>query len=56
MQLIYRFHAKVERPLRLSGWSYRKNFNFTKHEDIILNSMGQTRGEWNSIVLSRADI
>ena len=28
MKFIYRFLANVERQLRLSGWSYRKNFNF----------------------------
>ena len=26
----YRFLANVERPLRLSGWNYWKNFNFTQ--------------------------
>ena len=30
MKFIYRFHANVELLLRLSGWSYRKNFNFTQ--------------------------
>ena len=30
IKLIYRFHANVERRLRLSGYSYRKNFDFTQ--------------------------
>ena len=30
MKLIYRFHAKPERRQRLSGWSYRKNIDFTQ--------------------------
>ena len=30
MKFVYRFHANVERLLRLSGWSYRKNFDFTQ--------------------------
>ena len=28
--LIYRFHANVERRLRVTGQSYRKNFGFTQ--------------------------
>ena len=28
-KLIYRFHVNVERRLRLLGYSYRKNFDFT---------------------------
>ena len=30
MKFIYRFHANVERRLRLYGWSYWKNFDFTQ--------------------------
>ena len=30
IKLIYRFHENVERRLRLSGYSYRKNFDFTQ--------------------------
>ena len=32
-------NSNVEYPLRLSGWSYRKSFNFTQNGDIILKSM-----------------
>ena len=28
--LIHLFHANAERRLRLSGYSYRKNFDFTQ--------------------------
>ena len=55
MKFKYRFYGNVETPLRLSGWTYRWNFDFTLHGDIILNSMSQTTEEWNSHVLSRAD-
>ena len=41
IKLIYRFQANVERRLRLSGYSYQKNFDFIKQEDIMLNSMTQ---------------
>ena len=30
MKFIYRFHANVECGLRLSGLSYRKNFDFNQ--------------------------
>ena len=52
MKFIYRFHANVECRLRLSGWSYRKNFDFTQTWGY---SMSQTRKKWDSLVLSRAD-
>ena len=60
MKFIYRFHANVERPLILSGQALQvgiigKTSTLPKHGDIILNSMSQTRGEWNSLILSRAD-
>ena len=55
MKFNYRFYANVETPLRLSGWTYDRTLTLPLHGDIILNSMRQTREEWNSHVLSRAD-
>ena len=46
----------VERRLRLEGRIIRKFLTLAIHEDVILNSMTQTRKKWNSLVLSRDDI
>ena len=40
--IIYRFHANIERQLKLSGYIGKKS-TLLKHEDIILNSLTQTR-------------
>ena len=32
-----------------------KTLTLHKHEDIMLNSMNQTREKWDSLILSRAD-
>ena len=52
MKFIYRVHANVEFRLRWSGWSYREKFDLSKHGNIILNSMNQTREKWYSLVVS----
>ena len=49
------FHANVERRLKLEGRIIGKFLTLPKHEDIILNSMTQTREKWNFLVLTRAN-
>ena len=37
-------------------WIIEKTSTLLKHEDIILNSMSQTKEKWDSLVLGRANI
>ena len=55
MKFIYRFHANVKRPQDYQVGVIGRTSTLPNHGDIILKSMSQTRGEWNSFVLSRAD-
>ena len=55
MKFVYRFHANVNVHYDYQVGVIGKTSTLPKHGDIILNSMSQTRGEWNSLVLSRAD-
>ena len=55
MKFIYHLNTNFECPQRLSVGVIGRTSTLPNHGDIILNSMNQTRGEWNSLVLSRAD-
>ena len=51
----FSFHGNVKRRLRLEGRIIGKISTLPKHEDIVLNSITQTKEKCTSLVLSRAD-
>ena len=54
-KLLQTFSCKSWTSTRLEGRIIGKTLTLPKHEDIIINSMTQTREKWNSLALSRTD-